>query len=129
MVMRGSLVAALLLAPLPIAAQAPAASARTPVALRAERAAFADWLATSPTSPFAPIAQQPIEAGLELGRGIGPGLEGISGARVTVQGGRVQLEGAGTPRTLPRFRPTSLGRYTLVPGGTAAKPASAPRRR
>lgn len=131
MVTRRSLVTALaFLAPLPAAAQAPATqapaaqapAAQAPAALRAERAAFADWLATSPTSPFAAIAQQPIEAGLELGRGIGPGLEGIEGARVTVEGGRVQLRGAGAPRTLPRFRPTPLGRYTLVPGGTAARP-------
>lgn len=116
MVRRAPVVLALaLVAPLAAAAQAP-------TALRTERAAFADWLATSPTSPFAAIAQQPIGVGLELGTGIGPGLEGLDGARVTLDGGRVQLNGIGTPRTLPRYRPTSLGRYTVVPGGTAAKP-------
>lgn len=90
--------------------------------LQAERAAFADWLATSPTSPFAAVAQQPIGTGLGLGSGGGPELEGIQDARVNVEGGRVVLYGVGAPRTLPRFRPSRLGKYTLVPGGTGATP-------
>lgn len=98
------------------------APAQAPAALRAERAAFADWLTTSPTSPFVAIAQQPIGTGLDLGTGLGPGLDGLDRARVTVDGGRIQLEGIGAPRLLPRFRPSRLGRYIVVPGGTAATP-------
>ena len=98
------------------------AVAQSPAALRAERAAFAAWLATSPTSPFAAVAQQPIGTGLELGRGIGPGLDGLDSARVTAESGRVVLQGMGAPRMLPRFRPAALGRYTVVAGGTAARP-------
>jgi hypothetical protein len=90
--------------------------------LQAERAAFADWLATSPTSPFAAVAQQPIGTGLGLGAGEGPELEGVPDARVRIESGRVVLTGLGAPRTLPRFRPTRLGKYTLVPGGTGSQP-------
>ncbi len=103
-------------------AAAPVARAQAPAPLAAERAAFADWLATAPTSPFAAVAQQPIGSGLALGAAAGPGLEGLEKARVSVEAGRVVLDGLGTPRPLPRFRPTRLGRYLLVPGGTAATP-------
>ena len=106
-----------------VAASAPpVALAQAPAPLAAERAAFADWLASAPTSPFAAVAQQPIGGGLSLGSDGGPALEGLQGTRVNVEGGRVVLNGLGTPRPLPRFRPTRLGRYLLVPGGTAATP-------
>ena len=116
MVSRAPVLTALLLwATIPAAAQEPAT-------LRAERTAFTDWLVASPTSPFAAVAQQPIGNGLELGSRSGIGIEGLEGARVTVEAGRIVLHGTGTPRTLPRFRPTPLGRYTVVPGGTASRP-------
>jgi hypothetical protein len=104
------------------AAAAPAVAAQAPAPLATERAAFADWLATAPTSPFAAVAQQPIGGGLALGSDGGPALEGLRDARVNVESGRVVLNGLGAPRSLPRFRPTRLGRYLLVPGGTAATP-------
>lgn len=98
------------------------AEAQEPDALHAERAAFADWLATAPISPFAAVAQQPIGTGFALGAGGSTGLEGIGEARVTVENGRIVLHAPEGPRTLPRYRPSRLGHYTVVPGGTAAKP-------
>ncbi|HEU4830074.1 MAG TPA: DUF1684 domain-containing protein [Gemmatimonadales bacterium] len=98
------------------------AAAQEPARLEAERAAFADWLATAPISPFAAVAHQPIGTGLDLGSGGGREPDGIRDARVSIEGGRILLHGSGAPRSLPRYRPTRLGRYSLVPGGTAAKP-------
>lgn len=110
------------LAALAITAAAQPLAAQVGSPLEIERAVFAEWLATAPTSPFAAVAQQPIGAGLDLGSGDAAELDGMRGARVHVEGGRVVLSGLGPPRTLPRFRPTRLGKYFLVPGGTAARP-------
>ena len=58
---------------------------------------------------------------LALGAGGDLPLDGVS-ARVRLDAGRVLLEDAGRSTVLPRYRPTRLGRYFLLPGGTAARP-------
>lgn len=115
-------------AALAVAAVACAGTARLaaqdgmPVQLRAERQAFSAWLAQAPTSPYAAVAQQPIGEGLTLGPGGDLPLEGLAGIRITARGGRILLAVDDSERTLPRYRPTGLGRYTLVAGGTARRP-------
>ena len=110
-----SALAALCILPAPLVAQLPADLAR-------ERAAYAEWLATASNSPYLAVAQQPIGPGLRIGpAGSDLPLEGVAEHRVTQQGALVTLEGAGARRTLPRQRPATLGRYTLVAGGTAGR--------
>ena len=109
--MRGLVIAAALVAPAPLLAQAPSAVLQ-------ERDEYAAWLATAPNSPLAAIAQQPIGDGLRLGP---PGsdipLAGLAEHRLTETGGTVFVEGAQGRRALPRGRPLPLGRYTIASGG------------
>jgi hypothetical protein len=109
--MRGLVIAAALVAPALLRAQAPFAVLR-------ERDEYAAWLATAPNSPLAAIAQQPIGHGLRLGP---PGsdipLAGLAEHRLTETGGTVFVEGAQGRRALPRGRPLPLGRYTIASGG------------
>ncbi len=109
--MRGLVIAAALVAPALLRAQAPSAVLR-------ERDEYAAWLATAPNSPLAAIAQQPIGHGLRLGP---PGsdipLAGLAEHRLTETGGTVFVEVAQGRRALPRGRPLPLGRYTIASGG------------
>ncbi|HLS47385.1 MAG TPA: DUF1684 domain-containing protein [Gemmatimonadales bacterium] len=102
-------------------AAAPTMAAQSPDAVAAERAAYAAWIGNAATSPAAAVAQQPIGDGLVLGAGAAVPLTGID-ARVKPVGGRMVLETRDGSRALARYRPVSLGRYTIVPGGTARKP-------
>lgn len=112
---RIAVLAALCLAPAPLFAQLPADLAR-------ERAAYAEWLATAANSPYLAVAQQPIGPGLRIGpEGSDLPLEGVPEQRVTQQGAVVTLEGPGGRRPLPRQRPVTLGRFTVVAGGTAGR--------
>ena len=112
---RTSAVASFLL--LALAARAGAAQAP----LADERSAYAEWLASAPNSPYRAVAQQPIGPGIRIATDGDLPLEGVAEARVTQDGGAVRLETGGERRMLPRFRPTSLGRYTLVAGGTPGR--------
>ena len=106
---------ALSLSSAPLLAQLPADLAR-------ERATYADWLATAPNSPYLAVAQQPIGPGLTIGpEGSDLPLDGVPAQRVTQQGAIVTLEGPAGRRTLPRHRPVTLGRYTVVAGGTPGR--------
>jgi uncharacterized protein (DUF1684 family) len=67
------------------------------------------------------VAQQPIGEGLTLGPDGDLPLEGVGGIRITMRAGRILLGADGAERTLPRYRPSRLGRYTLVAGGTARR--------
>jgi hypothetical protein len=88
----------------------------------AERADFAAWLASAPTSPFAAIAQQPIGAGLRLGPpDADVPLAGVPEHRLVQLGGAVRLEGGDGGRTMPRGAPVRLGRFTLVADGPAGR--------
>ena len=98
-----------------LAAGARAGAAQAP--LGEERAAYAEWLASAPNSPYRAVAQQPIGPGIRIAPGGDLPLEGVPEARVTEEGGVIRLQTGGERRTLARFRPITLGRYTLVAGG------------
>lgn len=94
------------------------AAGQTPPDVLQERAAYARWLASGRTSPFAAIAETPVGNGIRLGPPDADiPLDGIAEQRITERGGRLTLEGAGAPRVLPRGRPVPLGVYTLLAGG------------
>ena len=96
------------------------AAAQLPPELAGERADYADWLATAPTSPLAAIAQQRIGDGLRLGPPDADfPLDGVPEHRITQRGGAVVLEDGGGRRPVPRGVPVRLGAYTLVAGGAA----------
>lgn len=86
-------------------------------ALEQERAEYAGWLATAPNSPYRAVAQQPVGPGIRIAPDGDVPLEGVPETRVTQDGGALRLESAGGRRALPRFRPLTFGRYTLVAGG------------
>jgi hypothetical protein len=110
-----------LLLPLIPLALLPPLAAQAPVALEQERAAYAQWLAAAPNSPYRAVAQQPIGPGIRIAPDGDLPLEGVPAQRVTQKGGTVELEGAGASRLLPRHRPVTLGRYTVVAGGTPGR--------
>jgi hypothetical protein len=98
---------------------APLAS-QTPVDLTRERAEFADWLGSAPTSPFAALAREPIGNGLTLGpAGSDIPLSGLEPHRVLERRGLVTLESSSGRRPTPRGRPIRIGDYTVVVDGPA----------
>lgn len=104
-----------------LAAGAAPLVAQAPAALVQERTAFADWLASAPNSPYRAVAQQPIGPGIRIGPAGDLPLVGVTEQRVTQRGNVVFLEAGGQRRSLPRYRPVPLGRYTVVAGGTAGR--------
>ena len=106
--------------PILLAAGALPLAAQMPAALQQERSAYAEWLASSPTSPFRAVAQQPIGPGIRIGVGGDLPLEGVAG-QISEQDGSVFLQAERDKRTLPRHRPVALGRYTVVAGGTTGR--------
>jgi hypothetical protein len=114
---------ALLLSPAPLSAQLPADLAR-------DRADYTAWLTSSPISPLAAIARQPIGAGIRLGPPDADlPLDGIPQHRLTERGGAARLEAPAGGRTVPRGTPIRLGPYTLTvdgPAGNAVVTAFAP---
>lgn len=96
-----------------------------------ERAEYARWLATAPTSPLAAVALVAVGAGVRLGpAGAEVPLAGLAEHRVTERDGRVLLAGPEVVRRLPRGRAVAVGRYTMVaaglPGRTTLTVYSAP---
>jgi hypothetical protein len=84
----------------------------------AERAEYIAWLTTSPISPLAAIAQQPIGGGLRLGPADADvPLDGIAEQRVAQHGGAITVTASSGARPLPRGIPIRFGVYTLVAGG------------
>lgn len=101
---------------------APLLSQTIPPDLVRERSAYAEWLATAPTSPLAAVAQQLIGPGIVLGPpGADVPLDGVPEHRVTDRDGAVSLEGPGGRRVLPTGRPVALGGYFLTSGGLAGR--------
>jgi hypothetical protein len=91
-------------------------------AVERERADYAAWLTSAPTSPRAAIAQQPIGAGLRLGPADADvPLEGVRDHRVVVRTGSVHLESGAASRVMPRGLPVRLGAFTLVADGTPGR--------
>jgi hypothetical protein len=98
----------------------PPLSAQTPADVAVERDAYARWLATARTSPFAAIAVAPIGNGLRLGPpDADVPLDGLAEQRIAPRGGRATLESGGTTRALPPGRPVPVGAYAFVVGGAA----------
>ncbi len=96
--------------------------AQLPPELARERADYAAWLATSPVSPFAAIAQQPIGEGMVLGPpNADIPLDGVPRHRLTQRGGAVTLDGPTGRRTVPRGAQMRLGEYTLLVDGPAGR--------
>jgi uncharacterized protein len=90
--------------------------------LAQERAEYLRWLASSPTSPLAAVAQQPIGAGLRLGPADADvPLPGAGAYRLLTRPGGVRLEGASGSRIMPRGAPVKLGDYTLAVDGPAGR--------
>jgi hypothetical protein len=95
---------------------------RAQSAVERERADFAAWLASAPTSPRAAIAQQPIGTGLRLGpTDADVPLEGVGDHLVVVRSGAVHLEAGSASRVMPRGLPVRLGAFTLVADGPAGR--------
>lgn len=92
-------------------------------ALAMERARYAEWLATSPTSPMAAVAMRRIGAGVTLGPDTADiPLPGFGPASVSERKGSVTLNGPGTAtRTLPRGRPILVKPWTLQVMGAAGQ--------
>jgi len=100
-----------------LAAQAAGPSPPPPEIAR-ERAEYGRWLAQSPVSPRAAVAQAPIGEGLSLGPETSDvPLAGVGAHRIALKAGRATLVGPEGERVLPRGRPLALGDYRLVVSG------------
>jgi Protein of unknown function (DUF1684) len=87
-----------------------------------ERSAYAEWLATAPSSPLAAVAQQPIGPGIRLGPpDADVPLDGVTEHRVTERDGVVRLEGPDGARVVPAGRSIPLGAYSVSSGGLAGR--------
>ena len=101
-----------------------AAPARAQSDLPGERAEYLHWLTTSPTSPLAALAQQPIGSGLRLGPADADlPLEGMPLYRVESRAGGVRLTGPSGTRILRRGVSAAVGRYTLLADGPSGREA------
>ncbi len=103
-----------------LTATLPAQSARD-AALR-ERAAYAEWLMTGATSPYAVLVQRPVGPGLTLGpAGAQIPLPGLSAVTVTERRGVPYLSVGGLDRPIGRFRPVPVEDYRLMVSGRAGR--------
>jgi hypothetical protein len=90
--------------------------------LAAERSDYLRWLFTSPTSPLAALARQPIGDGLRLGPGDADvPLESTPEYRLTPQPGGIRLVGSSGTRILRRGMPVAIGRFTLAVDGPSGR--------
>jgi hypothetical protein len=97
-------------------------SAQVPQDLERDRAEYAAWLRSAPTSPFAAIALQRIGPGLTIGPvGSDVLLPDASQFRVMASGGRITLDSGGVSRPLPRNRVVPLGGYRLLATGPTGR--------
>jgi uncharacterized protein len=97
-------------------------SAQTPPALELERREFAHWLETSPLSPYAAIALQPVGPGISIGPEpsdipLPIATRGIA----TENNGAIVLDQGNSRLVLPRGRPVPLQNYRLVASGTRGR--------
>jgi len=100
----------------------PAAAAQSREAVLRDRQAFATWLTTGSTSPYAVLTQRAIGPGLSLGPdGADVPLERIPLHRIIERDGVAHLEGSGNTRPLPRYRPVPLGAYRIRVAGPARR--------
>lgn len=83
--------------------------------LSAERQAYAEWLRSSPVSPFAALAMQRLEGPVTLGPDTADvPLQGFGAATVLRKGAAVSLTRAGqAARALPNGRPVPVPPWTF----------------
>lgn len=98
------------------------AAGQTRAQVDRERADFAEWLRTSPVSPWRAIVVRPIGPGLSLG----PAEADIPLARVETmtlaeRGGRIVLKGSGREIGLSRGRPQTIEGWPLVVNGAPGR--------
>jgi hypothetical protein len=89
-----------------------------------ERQEFARWLASDPLSPFAALANQPVEGAVTLGPPDADiPLTGLAKQTVRITSGRVALEGPGTPRVMPWDQAVPVPPFRLRVVGLRSRPA------
>jgi hypothetical protein len=90
-----------------------------------DRARFASWLASSPTSPLRAVAHQRIGTGLSLGpSGTDVALPGLPEGRVRMRGAAAVLEHGGRTDILPRGAGAlPFGPWRLRASGMASRSA------
>lgn len=92
--------------------------AQTPPALEQERREFARWLETSPLSPFAVLALQPVGPGISIGHEPSDIPLPLATRGIAREGnGGVVLDQGNGRLVLPRGRPVPLQNYRLVASG------------
>lgn len=99
-----------------------AASAQNPDAVRRERAEFADWLRTSPVSPWRAVVVRPIGPGLTLGpESADIPLAGIAAGRISERGGRILLSTGGPELGVSRGRVQTVEGWPFVVNGAPGR--------
>ena len=92
--------------------------AQAPAALEAERADYAEWLRSSPASPYAAVFHQPLQDDLILGPG-GPSVLADAPSATLSKGRRgLRLETEDGRRSVPRNRDVALGDWRLRVSGS-----------
>jgi hypothetical protein len=95
--------------------------AQIPPDLAAERAQFAEWLQTSPVSPYRAIYHQPFQDELVLGPEGDPALAALPAARLEQDLLRLTLNTAEGRRTVPRNRDVDVGGFVLRVSGDRSR--------
>jgi hypothetical protein len=92
--------------------------AQNPETVRRERAEFAEWLASSPVSPWRAVVVRPIGPGLSLGPGSADiPLAGVAAGRIGERAGRVVLNTGEREVGLSRGRVQTLEGWPLIVNG------------
>jgi len=93
-------------------------AAQDPAALEAERADYAEWLRTSPASPYAAVYHLPLQDDLIFGPG-GPSVLAGAPAATLSRGRRgLSLETEDGRRSVPRNRGVAVGDWQLRVSGS-----------
>ena len=101
-----------------------AVGAAQSAAITQERQEFTRWLASDPLSPFAALANQPVEGAVTLGPPDADiPLAGLSRQTVRITAQRASLEGPGTARVMPWDQAVAVPPYRLRVVGLRSRPA------
>ena len=100
------------------------ATAQSRTAVERERTAFAEWLSSSPVSPWRALVVLPIGAGVTLGpRDADIPLAGIAPTRLTERDGRVLLRTSAGELGLSRGRVQTVEGWRLIVSGPQGRTA------
>ena len=98
------------------------AEGQTRAQVERERVEFAEWLRTSPISPWRALVVRPIGAGLTLGPAEADiPLTGVPATTLTERAGRVRLKGSGPEIGLARGRLQTVEGWRLVVNGAPGR--------